>query len=70
MKFYIKSEFIYNGVLRPVGSIVEVPPAKISEFKKIGVLGFPVKETEIETAVLKPAKETQKLKKQTKKAKR
>lgn len=54
MKFYVKNDFTFGGVKKIKGEIIEVNPNKIVELQKANVLGAPIKETIIETAILKP----------------
>ena len=54
MKFYVKNDFYFNGIKKYKGEIIEVSPGKINKLKEMNVLGAPVKEIKIETAVVKP----------------
>jgi len=53
MKFYLSNEVIYNKIRKFKGEIIDIPPEKINEFKNMGVLGAPIKEMVIETAIIK-----------------
>jgi hypothetical protein len=59
MKFYVKNDFylIVNKVRikKTKGEIIDVAPDRIGEFEKMNIIGEPVKEVEIETAIVKPA---------------
>ena len=54
MKFYIKNEFIYNGIRRQVGEKIDIDPSKLVVLKNMNVIGEPVKEIKIERATVKP----------------
>lgn len=55
MKFYVKNRFVLDGITKQPGEIIDIPNEVIVKLSKANVLGAPVKETIIETAVLKPA---------------
>ena len=54
MKFYVKQHFIYNNESKQAGDIIEVPAEYVEKLSKANVLGAPVKEVVIETAVIRP----------------
>lgn len=57
MKFKVKNDFymIINGrrTKKTKGEIIDVPEGKIDEFKKMNIIGVPVK-FEIEAAIVQP----------------
>jgi len=59
MKFNVKNEFIYKGKRIFKGDIVDISNFDIGKVTKLNVLGEPVKENNVERAVVKP-KETRK----------
>lgn len=70
MRFYVKNHFIYNNVSKQIGEIVEVLAENIEKLSKANVLGEPVKEVKIETAVLKPVENAMIQRKPIKRAKK
>ncbi|HAS91525.1 MAG: hypothetical protein WC319_09785 [Candidatus Paceibacterota bacterium] len=65
MKFYAKNEFIYKGVRKLKGDVIDIPSTMIGSLKKMDVLGEPVKQAGsdiTQKAVIKP-KETRKRRK-------
>ncbi len=65
MKFYAKNEFIYKGVRKLKGDVIDIPSTMIGSLKKMDVLGVPVKQAGsdiTQKAVIKP-KETWKRRK-------
>ena len=53
-KFYVRNAFTYDGVDKIKDDIIEVSADKITVLRAANVLGAPVKEQVIETAVIKP----------------
>ena len=53
-KFYVRNAFTYDGVDKIKDDIIEVSADKITVLRAANVLGASVKETIIETAVIKP----------------
>ena len=58
MKFYVKNNFyliVNKKRIRKIkGEIIDVAPNRINELQKRNIIGAPVKEIVIETAVIKP----------------
>lgn len=54
MKFRVKNEFIYKGIRKYPGEVIEIAPAMINRLKSMNVLGEPVVEKDRETATKKP----------------
>jgi hypothetical protein len=57
-KFKVKNDFymIVKGkrIKKIKGESINVPAGKVDEFKKMNIIGAPVKETKIETATIQP----------------
>jgi hypothetical protein len=54
MKFYVKNRFVLDGVTKQPGEVIDILSDVIDKLSRANVLGEPLKETKIETAVLKP----------------
>ena len=58
MKFYVKNNFyliVNKKRIRKIkGEIIDVAPNRINELQKRNIIGTPVKEIIVETAIVKP----------------
>jgi len=54
MRFYVKNRFVLNKITKFPGEIIDITADMIEKLTIADVLGAPVKEVVIETAVIKP----------------